>query len=555
MRTGCGSCGSAPGSEPASGSLHGRVGGRPYRVSHVPPPRRRAPGPQPERPAPRLAVRVRARARARRRVGSPRPHRRDRRLMLERLKELGDAHERQELLRLSAAYPGRVRQFPRPAYDLGSLTAAHETTIATLRGDDTDVVFQATFFDGGLVGHADFLERTADGWLVCDTKLARTRPSRRCSRSLRMPPSCVPLAFRLLPWPGSSGQRADDRPPARRHPPGLRRTTGPSRGRARRAPRRGRAGWLGRPALARLRPLRGVRGRGRGGARRAARRGGPSAAASPPARGRRHDDRRARGAHRARARRARVDAGSVARAGAPPARPGVRPRGPGRVRGRHRCGAAGDARPERRRHLLRLRGRPPVAERGSDDWGLEYLFGMVEVDGVDGRRRSRASAPSGPTTARRRSRRSSTSSPTPRAAPAVAGPARLPLRALREERAAPRSPPATACARTTSTSSCATGSSSTCMPWCARPSASRSAPTRIKKLEPLYMGPAHRGVAKGDDSIVGLPPVRAATREMDDVETARRRDRRTSPTTTRTTASRPCSCATGSSHGRPSRRP
>lgn len=94
-------------------------------------------------------------------------------LMLERLKELGDAHERQELLRLSAAHPGRVRQFPRPDYDLASLTAAHENTIATLRGDDTDVVFQATFFDGSLVGHADFLERTDEGWLVCDTKLAR----------------------------------------------------------------------------------------------------------------------------------------------------------------------------------------------------------------------------------------------------------------------------------------------------------------------------------------------------------------------------------------------
>lgn len=94
-------------------------------------------------------------------------------LMMERLKELGDAHERQELLRLSAAHPGRVRQFPRPAYDLASLTEAHATTIETLRGDDTDVVFQATFFDGGLVGHADFLERTPDGWLVCDTKLAR----------------------------------------------------------------------------------------------------------------------------------------------------------------------------------------------------------------------------------------------------------------------------------------------------------------------------------------------------------------------------------------------
>ncbi|MFC7491260.1 MULTISPECIES: TM0106 family RecB-like putative nuclease [unclassified Knoellia] len=95
-------------------------------------------------------------------------------LMLERLKELGDAHERQELLRLSAAHPGRVKQFPRPDYDLLSLTAAHETTLATLSGVDTDVVFQATFFDGGLVGHADFLERTDDGWLVCDTKLARS---------------------------------------------------------------------------------------------------------------------------------------------------------------------------------------------------------------------------------------------------------------------------------------------------------------------------------------------------------------------------------------------
>lgn len=94
-------------------------------------------------------------------------------LMMERLQELGDAHERQELLRLSAAHPGRVKQFPRPTYDLLSLTAAHETTIATLQGDDTDVVFQATFFDGGLVGHADFLERTPEGWLVCDTKLAR----------------------------------------------------------------------------------------------------------------------------------------------------------------------------------------------------------------------------------------------------------------------------------------------------------------------------------------------------------------------------------------------
>ena len=36
------------------------------------------------------------------------------------------------------------------------------------------MIYQATFFDGGFIGRADFVERTSDGWLVGDTKLART---------------------------------------------------------------------------------------------------------------------------------------------------------------------------------------------------------------------------------------------------------------------------------------------------------------------------------------------------------------------------------------------
>ena len=93
--------------------------------------------------------------------------------MARRVIELGNAHEQRELRRLAREHPGRVVQFPRPAYDVASLTEAAAQTLATLRSD-AEVVYQATFFDGGFVGHADFLERTADGWLVTDTKLARS---------------------------------------------------------------------------------------------------------------------------------------------------------------------------------------------------------------------------------------------------------------------------------------------------------------------------------------------------------------------------------------------
>ena len=93
--------------------------------------------------------------------------------MAARVIELGNEHEQAELRRLVAEHRGRVVQFGRPGYSRVDLERAHAETVDALLSD-AEVVYQATFFDGGFVGHADFLERTAEGWLVSDTKLART---------------------------------------------------------------------------------------------------------------------------------------------------------------------------------------------------------------------------------------------------------------------------------------------------------------------------------------------------------------------------------------------
>ncbi|MEO7420872.1 MAG: TM0106 family RecB-like putative nuclease [Ornithinibacter sp.] len=93
--------------------------------------------------------------------------------MLARVKELGDQHEQAELRRLSRAHPGGVVQLNRPVYTEAGLRRAMEQTLGALRSQ-ADVIFQATFFDGGFVGHSDFIERTPRGWLVSDTKLARS---------------------------------------------------------------------------------------------------------------------------------------------------------------------------------------------------------------------------------------------------------------------------------------------------------------------------------------------------------------------------------------------
>ncbi|MBM6402667.1 TM0106 family RecB-like putative nuclease [Phycicoccus sp. CSK15P-2] len=90
-----------------------------------------------------------------------------------RVAELGVAHEQAELRRLTTAHPGQVVQLARPGYTPDALAAAMAETVTATSGG-ARVVYQATVFDGGFVGHVDFLEHTLHGWVVSDTKLARS---------------------------------------------------------------------------------------------------------------------------------------------------------------------------------------------------------------------------------------------------------------------------------------------------------------------------------------------------------------------------------------------
>jgi predicted RecB family nuclease len=100
--------------------------------------------------------------------------------MLKRAATLGDAFEHKILDELVAEHgawdpaTGRgVKIVERASPTRSDLAAKREETLAALRGG-ADVVFQATFFDGGFVGFADFLVRQpGGGYAVWDTKLAR----------------------------------------------------------------------------------------------------------------------------------------------------------------------------------------------------------------------------------------------------------------------------------------------------------------------------------------------------------------------------------------------
>ncbi|RAN69317.1 nuclease [Bacillus sp. SRB_336] len=100
--------------------------------------------------------------------------------MLRRASRLGDAFEHKILDELKARHGAwdpatgtGVKEVDRGELTWAALEAKREETLAALRGG-ADVVFQATFFDGSLVGFADFLVRQPDGsYAVWDTKLAR----------------------------------------------------------------------------------------------------------------------------------------------------------------------------------------------------------------------------------------------------------------------------------------------------------------------------------------------------------------------------------------------
>ncbi|HET6560302.1 MAG TPA: TM0106 family RecB-like putative nuclease [Marmoricola sp.] len=108
--------------------------------------------------------------------GDPRPEGTD--PLLEQIARIGDLHEAEIRSRLEAGARRLVDlQRPAPGASEAELRAMHATTVRTLQGD-ADVVSQAGFFDGELIGFADFLLSTPEGWVVADAKLARqARPT------------------------------------------------------------------------------------------------------------------------------------------------------------------------------------------------------------------------------------------------------------------------------------------------------------------------------------------------------------------------------------------
>jgi predicted RecB family nuclease len=95
--------------------------------------------------------------------------------MLQRTSALGDIHEHRVLDEYRKQYGRGVIEIARP--DIrgdGELEAAVAATNAAF-AHGADVVFQATFFDGGFLGFADFIVRTENGaYQVQDSKLARS---------------------------------------------------------------------------------------------------------------------------------------------------------------------------------------------------------------------------------------------------------------------------------------------------------------------------------------------------------------------------------------------
>ncbi|MGD1279856.1 TM0106 family RecB-like putative nuclease [Mycobacterium seoulense] len=93
--------------------------------------------------------------------------------LLARTAALGNEHERRELGRLRDEFGDGVAVIGRPAYTLAGLAAAAEATRRAIAGG-APAVYQAAMFDGRFVGFADFLVRDGDRYRVIDTKLARS---------------------------------------------------------------------------------------------------------------------------------------------------------------------------------------------------------------------------------------------------------------------------------------------------------------------------------------------------------------------------------------------
>jgi predicted RecB family nuclease len=94
--------------------------------------------------------------------------------LLARTAALGDEHERRRLDQLRTDHDGEVAVIGRPfPFTVENITAAAEATRRAIdRG--APVIYQAAMFDGRFVGFADFLVRRNGQYQVSDTKLARS---------------------------------------------------------------------------------------------------------------------------------------------------------------------------------------------------------------------------------------------------------------------------------------------------------------------------------------------------------------------------------------------
>ena len=96
----------------------------------------------------------------------------------ELIRRKGEEHERRHLEALIERYPGEVEQFERADPSVEAYRRAELRTLEAMQRG-VRVIYQATFFDGRFIGHADFLMRVQKpsslgdyGYEVVDTKLA-----------------------------------------------------------------------------------------------------------------------------------------------------------------------------------------------------------------------------------------------------------------------------------------------------------------------------------------------------------------------------------------------
>jgi predicted RecB family nuclease len=93
--------------------------------------------------------------------------------LLARTATLGGEHEHRQLDDLRAQFSGEVTVIGRPSYTDSGLRAAADQTMRAV-ADLSPVIYQAAMFDGRFVGFADFLILEDGRYRVTDTKLARS---------------------------------------------------------------------------------------------------------------------------------------------------------------------------------------------------------------------------------------------------------------------------------------------------------------------------------------------------------------------------------------------